>query len=387
MPSLRADELAGPGAERRSSRGTASIRPRSRTCRWAASRRSASRAGTSAGWRRSSPAGRTRCAGTTVDRQCGSSMQSELQRGGGDLVGPARRGRLGGRRDRCRACRWARTAATSPTELLERWEIVPQGISAEVIAEEWGLSREELDAYSLESHRRALAAIDEGRFENEIVPVEVHEPARRASSSPSTRRRGATRPPRRWRRCSPRSCPREGDGRELEPDLRRRGRGAGRERGARARGSGSSRARGSSRSGSPASIRTGCCTATRRRRERALARAGLGWDDVAVIEVNEAFASVVLQFVRDAGLEERLGGRQPERRRDLARPSARRHRRAHHRDAAERARAPRRALRRRDDVHRLRPGDRRGHRAGLSRFARRRPRRSHTSGTSRVTHP
>ena len=39
---------------------------------------------------------------------------------------------------------------------------------------------------------------------------------------------------------------------------------------------------------------------------KALTRAGLGWDDVGVIEVNEAFASVVLQFVRDAGLEERM---------------------------------------------------------------------------------
>ena len=55
----------------------------------------------------------------------------------------------------------------------ERWPIVPQGISAEVIAEEWGLTREALDEYSLESHRRAVAAIDEGRFESEIVPVEV----------------------------------------------------------------------------------------------------------------------------------------------------------------------------------------------------------------------
>jgi acetyl-CoA C-acetyltransferase len=40
--------------------------------------------------------------------------------------------------------------------------------------------------------------------------------------------------------------------------------------------------------------------------ERALAKAGIGWDDVAVIEVNEAFASVVLQFVRDCGLEGRM---------------------------------------------------------------------------------
>ena len=55
----------------------------------------------------------------------------------------------------------------------ERWPIVPQGISAEVIAEEWSLTRDALDAYSLESHRRAVAAIDEGRFEREIVPIEV----------------------------------------------------------------------------------------------------------------------------------------------------------------------------------------------------------------------
>jgi acetyl-CoA acetyltransferase family protein len=40
--------------------------------------------------------------------------------------------------------------------------------------------------------------------------------------------------------------------------------------------------------------------------ERALARAGLGWDDMAVVEVNEAFASVALQFLRDTGLEERV---------------------------------------------------------------------------------
>src|SRR5439155_19726834 len=45
--------------------------------------------------------------------------------------------------------------------------------------------------------------------------------------------------------------------------------------------------------------------------ERALARAGLGWGDVAVIEVNEAFASVALQFMQDAGLEERAADVNP----------------------------------------------------------------------------
>jgi acetyl-CoA acyltransferase len=49
--------------------------------------------------------------------------------------------------------------------------LVPQGISAELIADKWGLSREELDAYSVQSHLRAARAIEEGRFEKEIVPV------------------------------------------------------------------------------------------------------------------------------------------------------------------------------------------------------------------------
>src|SRR5205085_11756787 len=57
--------------------------------------------------------------------------------------------------------------------VLERFEIVPQGISAEVIAERWGLSREALDEYSYRSHMRAARAIDEGRFEKEIVPIEL----------------------------------------------------------------------------------------------------------------------------------------------------------------------------------------------------------------------
>src|SRR4029079_8449941 len=61
-------------------------------------------------------------------------------------------------------------------KLLDRWQIVPQGISAEVLADEWGFSREELDAFSLESHRRAAAAADEGRFDDEIVPIDLTNP-------------------------------------------------------------------------------------------------------------------------------------------------------------------------------------------------------------------
>src|SRR3989442_3371347 len=61
--------------------------------------------------------------------------------------------------------------------MMERYQdvggLVPQGISAEMIADKWDLSREELDAFSVESHKRAARATEEGRFEREIVPVTV----------------------------------------------------------------------------------------------------------------------------------------------------------------------------------------------------------------------
>src|SRR6266540_1732603 len=113
--------------------------------------------------------------GTTVDRQCGSSMQTNFNAAtavwsgqldlvvsaGAEMMSRVPMGSGGG---------------DLSDKLLDRWQIVPQGISAEVIAEEWGLSREELDAYSLESHRRAVRAIDEGRFANEIVPIDLTNP-------------------------------------------------------------------------------------------------------------------------------------------------------------------------------------------------------------------
>src|SRR6266516_4883402 len=106
--------------------------------------------------------------GTTVDRQCGSSMQANFNAAtaiwsgqldlvvsaGAEMMSRVPMGSGGG---------------DLSDKLLDRWQIVPQGVSAEVIADEWDLSREELDAFSLESHRRAIAAADQGRFDNEIV--------------------------------------------------------------------------------------------------------------------------------------------------------------------------------------------------------------------------
>jgi acetyl-CoA acetyltransferase family protein len=54
--------------------------------------------------------------------------------------------------------------------------LVPQGISAELITEKWGLTREEQDAFALRSHQRAAAAQDAGRFDRQLVPVEVPGP-------------------------------------------------------------------------------------------------------------------------------------------------------------------------------------------------------------------
>jgi len=58
-------------------------------------------------------------------------------------------------------------------KLLEKYEIVPQGISADLVADKYGVTREQMDEYSLWSHRKAIRAIDEGRFKREIVPVPV----------------------------------------------------------------------------------------------------------------------------------------------------------------------------------------------------------------------
>jgi acetyl-CoA acyltransferase len=60
-------------------------------------------------------------------------------------------------------------------QMMDRYEngIVPQGISAELIAEEFGITRDEVDQLAYESHQRATQASEEGRFDREIVPIEI----------------------------------------------------------------------------------------------------------------------------------------------------------------------------------------------------------------------
>src|SRR6266498_3816170 len=242
--------------------------------------------------------------GTTVDRQCGSSMQTNFSAatavwsGQLDLVVSA------GVEMMSRVPMGSNGGDLSD-KLLDRWEIVPQGISAEVIADEWGFSREELDAFSLESHRRAAAAADEGRFDGEIVPIDltnphtgvvfaVDETPRRDTSlealaalKPAFLPEGKVTAGNSSQICdgaagvliaSKDAAARLG----LEPHARFVSFGlAGVD---------------------PYRMLHGNPQAC----DRALAKAGLSWDDISVIEVNEAFASVVLQFARDSGLEDRM---------------------------------------------------------------------------------
>jgi acetyl-CoA acyltransferase len=118
--------------------------------------------------------------GTTVDRQCGSAQQAvhfAVMAGAMDVV-------IGGGVESMTRVPIGSTTDPGPGEAYGplyrgRFELVHQGECAEEIARRWGLSREEMDEFALESHRRASAAVDAGRFSGEIVPLEV-----RTSSDP-----------------------------------------------------------------------------------------------------------------------------------------------------------------------------------------------------------
>jgi acetyl-CoA acyltransferase len=255
-----------------------------------------------AGWPETVP-------GTTVDRQCGSSMQCNFNAAAAVWSGQLELVVAAGVESMSRVPMGS-SGGDLPDKLLERWEIVPQGMSAELIAEQWRLSREELDAYSYESHRRALAATEEGRFEREIVPVEVSNPHAGVLLAVDETPRSDTSPEA-LAALAPAFLP---DGKVTAGNSSQICDGAAAvlvaSESACSRLGLEPRARFVSfglAGVDPRLMLHGNPKAC----ERALARAGLGWDDVAVIEVNEAFASVVLQFMRDAGLEERWGDVNP----------------------------------------------------------------------------
>src|SRR5437899_12048306 len=120
--------------------------------------------------------------GTTVDRQCGSSMQTNFNAAAAVWSGQLDVVISGGVEMMSRVPMGSNNGSMSDA-VNDRFEIVPQGISAEEIAAKWNLSREDLDRYAYESHMRAARAIDEGRFEKEIVPIELDVPEEPAAGS------------------------------------------------------------------------------------------------------------------------------------------------------------------------------------------------------------
>jgi acetyl-CoA acyltransferase len=128
--------------------------------------------------------------GTTVDRQCGSSQQAVTFAAAGLLAGHYDLVVAGGVESMSRVPMFSNMVGGDgpfPPRMLARYDnsLVPQGISAEMIASKWGLSRQQLDEIALSSHERAAAATDAGDFADEIVPVgevSVDEGIRRGST-------------------------------------------------------------------------------------------------------------------------------------------------------------------------------------------------------------
>ncbi len=125
-----------------------------------------------AGWPESVP-------GTTVDRQCGSSQQAIHFAAAGVISGQYDIAVAGGVESMTRVPMGSSlgTGVGFPfgTKVLERYDnvIFNQGVGAEMIAKKWGLSRTQLDEFSLSSHEKAIEAINAGRFAGQITGVPV----------------------------------------------------------------------------------------------------------------------------------------------------------------------------------------------------------------------
>ncbi len=247
--------------------------------------------------------------GTTVDRQCGSSMQTNFNAAAAIWAGQLDVVVSAGVEMMSRVPMGSNGGDLSE-QVTDRWQIVPQGISAEAIAAEWEISRERLDQLSLESHRRALAAIEAGNFENEIVPVEVGAAGAAVLFGVDEAPRADTSAEK-LASLSPAFIP---DGVITAGNSSQIVDGAAAvlvtSEAAASRLGLEPRARFVSfglAGVDPYRMLHGNPEACR----KALDRAGLTWDDISVIEVNEAFACVVLQFAQDAGLEDRFADINP----------------------------------------------------------------------------
>jgi acetyl-CoA acyltransferase len=252
-----------------------------------------------AGWPESVP-------GVTIDRQCGSSQQSVHFAAQGVMAGSYDVVVAAGVESMSRVPMGSSAGTGRPfgEKMRARYqdELIPQGLSAEMIAEQWSIPREELDAYGYDSHMRALKATEEGRFDGQIVPIEVKVDGVVEQVSRDEGIRPTTTP--------------EGLG-ALKPAFKEDGvvtagnssqitdgaaailimsRTKADELGLKPR----ARFVSFSLAGTdPVSMLTGPIPAT----EKALAKAGLSISDIDLFEVNEAFAAVIGAWLRESGAD------------------------------------------------------------------------------------
>jgi len=252
-----------------------------------------------AGWPESVP-------GVTIDRQCGSSQQSVHFAAQGVIAGAYDVVVAAGVESMTRVPMGSSSSSGKPfgEHMRERYHhnLIPQGLSAEMIAERWGIGREELDGYGLDSQMRALEATEEGRFENEIVPITVSVDG---VPTPFTRDEGI-RPTTSAEALA-----------SLKPAFK--------EDGVVTAGNSSQITDGSAAllimsqdkakelglkprakftsftvvGTDPVSMLTGPIPAT----EKVLARAGMSVEDIDLFEVNEAFAAVIGAWLRETGAD------------------------------------------------------------------------------------
>jgi acetyl-CoA C-acetyltransferase len=243
--------------------------------------------------------------GTTVDRQCGSSQQAvhfaaqAVMSGTADLVVAGGVQNMSAIPISAAMLVGQQFGFDDPFSGSRGWmqrygdQEISQFRSAEMIAERWDISREEMEGFALESHRRAVDAIDSGRFVDEIVPIEgasVDECPRRDTSRESMQN---LKPLSEGGRVTAALASQISDGAATLLIASER---AVKEHGL------TPRARIhhiSVRGDDPVYMLTAPIPATK----YALSKAGMTLDEIDLIEINEAFASVVLAWQRETGAD------------------------------------------------------------------------------------
>jgi acetyl-CoA acetyltransferase family protein len=244
--------------------------------------------------------------GTTIDRQCGSSQQAAHFAAQGVIAGAYDVVVAGGVEVMTRVPMGASMADGKfgypfgprlSARYADQGGIVPQGISAELIADTWGITRDAMDAFGMRSQERAVAAAREGRFDREVVPVlgadgrtmANDEGVRETTLESLARLKPAFRSEEEGGRVTAGNSSQISDGASAVLIMTEERAG---ELGL------TPRARFAAFAvcaGDPRLMLTATIPAT----ARVLDRAGLELDDVDVIEINEAFASAVLAWAAE----------------------------------------------------------------------------------------